>query len=134
MKVRSRTGVFLLMALAVLMVATAAPATAKGARGGQVSVESIEFIGSVEFETGYEHGGTEVGGLSGIVYDKWRRAYYALSDDKSEVNDARFYTLKIDLKDGTLDEGDIRFVDVTYRNLSFGIACIHLGTKPDHGK
>ena len=114
MKVRSRTGVFLLIALAVLMVATAAPATARGARGGQVSVESIEFIGSVEFETGYEYDGTEVGGLSGIVYDKWRRTYYALSDDKSRVNDARFYSLKIDLGDGSLDDGDVRFTDVTY--------------------
>ena len=26
------------------------------------------------------------------------------------------------------------FVDVTYQNLSFGIACIHLGTKPPHGR
>ena len=113
MKVRSRTGVFLLMALVLLLVATAAPATATG-RGGQVSVGDIEFIGSTQFETGFQYDGTEVGGLSGIVYDKWRRAYYALSDDKSEVNDARFYTLRIDLRDGTLDDGDIRFVDVTY--------------------
>ncbi len=26
------------------------------------------------------------------------------------------------------------FVNVTYRNLSFGIACIHSGTKPGHGE
>ena len=28
---------------------------------------------------------------------------------------------------------DAGFVNVTYRNLSFGIACIHAGTKPVHG-
>ena len=114
MKVQSRTGVFLLMALVLLMVAVAAPATAKPPADGQVSVGGIEFIGSTEFVTGYQYGGTEVGGLSGIVYDKWQGVYHALSDDKSEVNDARFYSLTIDLGDGTLDDGDIEFVDVTY--------------------
>ncbi|NNL68457.1 MAG: esterase-like activity of phytase family protein, partial [Acidimicrobiia bacterium] len=56
---------------------------------------------------------TEVGGLSGITYDRRRNVYYALSDDRSQRAPSRFYTLKIDLGDGRLDAGDVVVVDVT---------------------
>lgn len=114
MKFRSHYRVVLLLALALLLALSAVPATARPPVDGRVGVGDIEFIGSAEFPTGYMYGDTEVGGLSGIVYDKWSGIYYALSDDKSEVNDARFYSLTVDLGDGTLDDGDIEFVDVTY--------------------
>ena len=39
--------------------------------------------------------GTTVGGLSGIDYDRERGVYYAISDDRSDINPARFYTLKL---------------------------------------
>ncbi len=38
---------------------------------------------------------TTVGGLSGIDYDRERGVYYAISDDRSDINPARFYTLKL---------------------------------------
>jgi hypothetical protein len=41
---------------------------------------------------------TTVGGLSGIVYDRQLDRLYAISDDRSERNPARFYTLKLNLK------------------------------------
>ncbi|MEZ4729976.1 MAG: esterase-like activity of phytase family protein [Caldilineaceae bacterium] len=34
------------------------------------------------------------------------RYFHAISDDRGQRNPARFYTLAIDLADGTLDEGD----------------------------
>jgi hypothetical protein len=40
---------------------------------------------------------TTVGGLSGLDYDRERDVYYALSDDRSDINPARFYTLKLPL-------------------------------------
>ncbi|WP_094678099.1 phytase [Hydrocoleum sp. CS-953] len=77
------------------------------------TVTNIEFIGDVEFESGFDFAGTEVGGISGITYDKVEGSYYAISDDRSERNNARFYTVDIDLSDGTLDDGDVEFTDFT---------------------
>ncbi|MGF1513706.1 MAG: esterase-like activity of phytase family protein, partial [Elainellaceae cyanobacterium] len=54
-----------------------------------------------------------MGGLSGLAYDPNRDVYYALSDDRSQINPARFYTTIIDLSDGSLDAGDVAFTDVT---------------------
>ena len=42
-----------------------------------------------------EFEGTPVGGLSGIVYDRQRDRFYAISDDRSQRAPARFYTLKL---------------------------------------
>lgn len=77
------------------------------------SVTGIELIGEVTFPTGTTFEDTEVGGLSGLTYDEATGDYYAISDDRSQINPARFYELAIDLSDGTLDEGDITFEDVT---------------------
>lgn len=41
--------------------------------------------------------GTTVGGLSGIDYNKERDEYYLICDDRSDLNPARFYTMKIPL-------------------------------------
>ena len=76
------------------------------------SISSIQFIGEVTFPTGFMFNDTEVGGLSGIVYDADANHYLALSDDRSQINDARYYTLTIDLADGSLDDGDVAFTDV----------------------
>jgi hypothetical protein len=43
---------------------------------------------------------TQVGGLSGLTYDRQRDRFYAVSDDRSQRSPARFYTLKLDLKPG----------------------------------
>ena len=80
-------------------------------RQDRQSLSGIEFIGEVQLETGLMFGETEVGGLSGLTYDASQNVYYALSDDRSE--NARFYTTRIDLSDGALDEGDITFDAVT---------------------
>lgn len=75
------------------------------------SLNSIDFLGEVQLPTGLTFADTEVGGLSGLTYDRDRDLYYALSDDRSE--NARFYTAQIDLSDGTLDDGDVSFQAVT---------------------
>lgn len=71
------------------------------------------FLGAVSYPTGLVFQGTEVGGLSGLAYDDARDVYYAISDDRSDRDPARFYTLTIDLSDGRLDPADVRVVDVT---------------------
>ncbi|MEO1094033.1 MAG: phytase [Cyanobacteria bacterium J06638_28] len=77
------------------------------------TVTDLEFLGEVTFPTGFTFDATEVGGLSGLAYDADNEVYYALSDDRSQFDPARFYTLTIDLSDGTLADGDVAFTDVT---------------------
>jgi 3-phytase/alkaline phosphatase D len=105
---------FPLMILAVLalFLTAASPATLKPNVCTDIqSVADIDSLGLVTFDTGYMFSGTEVGGLSGIAYDAQRGVYYVISDDRT---DARFYTVEIDLSDGSLDAGDVTFLDVTF--------------------
>ena len=99
--------------LLVMLLATVAGAGAGPSSDGEVSFGDYELIGTVNFPTGYMFAGTQMGGLSSITYDKSRGVFYAISDDQSVINPARYYTLSIDLADGQLDPGDITFVDVT---------------------
>ncbi|NJO04202.1 MAG: phytase [Chloroflexaceae bacterium] len=77
------------------------------------TVSNVEFLGQVSFPSTLEVANTTVGGLSGITYDAANDTYYAISDDRSSINNARFYTLDIDLSDGSLDNGDITFQSAT---------------------
>lgn len=74
---------------------------------------NLEFLGGVSFETRFTFNNTEVGGISGLTYDVEKGEFIALSEDRSTINDARFYNLAIDLSDGSLDDGDITFTQVT---------------------
>jgi myo-inositol-hexaphosphate 3-phosphohydrolase len=76
-------------------------------------IDGLEFLGEVTFPTGEQFDGTEVGGLSGLTFDPGRGVYYAISDDRSQIDPARFYTLQIDVADGDLVAGDVAFTDVT---------------------
>ncbi len=55
----------------------------------------LQFLGQRIIPTGTQFEGTEFGGLSGIAFDSRRQVYYALSDDPSQLDPARFYTLRI---------------------------------------
>src|SRR5262245_57435805 len=76
-------------------------------------VRNVTFLGAVTFPTDFTFAATQVGGLSGLTYDPAQNVYYALSDDRSQINPARFYTLTIDIADGDLRAGDITFTGVT---------------------
>lgn len=84
-------------------------------RGKQMTVTSVEALGMVTYATGFSYADTPVGGLSGVTYDAARGVYYVISDAKGEEGEgpSRFYTLDIDLGDGSLDDGDVTFLDVT---------------------
>lgn len=99
-----RLAVFLVSLFTV--AALAAPASADNHDG-------IELIGEVTFPTGYLFEGVEVGGLSGLTWDESRGVYYALSDDRSQLAPARYYTVSIDVGDGSLDDGDVVFQSQT---------------------
>ena len=111
---RSRFSLFVLIALLVLVFSlTAAIAYAKPDKDAEKSIGDLEYLGMVTFETGTMFQGTEVGGLSGITYDASRGVYYAVSDDRSQINDARYYTVAIDASDYALEDGDVEFLSYT---------------------
>ncbi|MCY7392945.1 MAG: esterase-like activity of phytase family protein, partial [Leptolyngbyaceae cyanobacterium CAN_BIN12] len=57
--------------------------------------------------------GTPVGGLSALTYDHQRNLLYAISDDRSELAPARFYTLKLNLDAANPKTPKIKQIDVT---------------------
>ena len=103
--------------VSVLATVLLVPGVATGAGDGEgaQTVVDVEFLGEVFVPTGTVFDGTEIGGLSSITFDAARNVYYTLSDDQGNrpTGDAvRYYTVAIDLADGTLDAGDIEFVAV----------------------
>jgi hypothetical protein len=103
-----------------LLAATAtifAPVSSVAARASEDTwtVTEVEFLGEVVVPTGTMFGGTEIGGLSSITFDQQRGVYYVLSDDqgnRATGDPVRYYTAQIQLGDGSLDDGDVRFVGV----------------------
>ncbi|TAG97712.1 MAG: esterase-like activity of phytase family protein [Oscillatoriales cyanobacterium] len=95
------------LALILLTICTACAAPPAAAKDRSFPEMSLEFLGDYQLpKMSFE--GTPVGGLSGITYDSkgmneaTSQAYqfYALSDDPSENGEARFYSLRLDLKSG----------------------------------
>jgi 3-phytase len=78
--------------------------------GAKSKVPGLQFLGQAIVPTGTTFAGTTVGGLSSITYDRKRGVYYAISDDQANV---RFYTLRLDVSDGSLASGDVQFTAVT---------------------
>lgn len=83
------------------------------AHSAQAAITSVDFLGQSTFPTGTQFQGTTLGGLSGITYDSSNNVYYSISDDRSQTNPARFYTLEIDLSQGSLQPGGVTPVAVT---------------------
>lgn len=78
-----------------------------------VEIAEIKFIGSATLPKKFLFQKTEVGGLSGITYDAKNDLYYAISDDRSNKAAARFYTFKIDLSKGSLQDSGVTTIAVT---------------------
>jgi hypothetical protein len=78
-----------------------------------VEISSIKFIGEAILPKGLILKKTEIGGLSGITYDAKKNLYYAISDDRGQKGNTRFYTLKIDLSKGSLKKDGVVPVSIT---------------------
>ncbi|WP_257351216.1 esterase-like activity of phytase family protein [Pseudalkalibacillus decolorationis] len=76
------------------------------------SVDKLRLLGSkiVSNDTKYKE--TVVGGLSGLTYDSKKKKWYIVSDDRSEINSARFYTGK--LKYSLKGFKSVHFTGVTF--------------------
>ena len=71
----------------------------------------LKFIGEYDIPHNQIFQNTTIGGLSGIDYDSRNKVYYLISDDRSSINPARFYSAKIFLNEKGIDT--IHFISVT---------------------
>src|SRR5215211_7814969 len=80
-------------------------------RTGTISPGSrLHFIGEYSLPHNKSFKNTTVGGLSGIDYDSKSDLYYLISDDRSSINPARFYTARIFINDQGIDS--VQFLSV----------------------
>ncbi|MER0430008.1 esterase-like activity of phytase family protein [Streptomyces microflavus] len=102
---------------AVVLAATMAPAVAAqtddtGVRGGTAAPSDIgakaRLLGERTIPNKFTFRGTTVGGLSGIDRDPCTGEYVAISDDRSVLQSARFYTARI-----AVDATGVHSVDFT---------------------
>lgn len=100
-----------MMIVAVMLLSLLGTVPIAGADEGGV-VSSLDLLGEVTIETGTMFDGTEFGGISGLA-QVGGTEYLALSDDRSERSPARFYTVGIDVSDGSFDDGDVTISGVT---------------------
>jgi len=73
----------------------------------------LEFIGEHTFPTGHKFKNKELGGLSGIDYNKSSSTFVVISDDHAQKGSARFYDMTINLDDGFLNMDDIKITKMT---------------------
>ena len=74
------------------------------------NINQLKFLGEYDVPHNMNFKGTTIGGLSGLDYDAEHNIYYSISDDRSEHNPARYYTLKINVSPKGIDT--LVFVDV----------------------
>ncbi|HKK44339.1 MAG TPA: esterase-like activity of phytase family protein [Balneolaceae bacterium] len=72
------------------------------------SVDRLKLLGQVEIPYNKSFQDTPIGGLSGLSYDSSTQTFYVISDDRSDLAPARFYSFKIKLNDqGKLEKDGI---------------------------
>lgn len=92
------------------------------------SALSLRYIGQQTLPTATSYAGTQVGGLSGIDYIGGG-TYVAISDDRSQINPARFYTLGLDLTPTAFS--GVHFTAVTTLKTPGGTAYPTLAIDPE---
>ena len=90
-----------------ILLATIASAAAASAAAAPFS---LTYKGQVTLPTATFYEGTQVGGLSGIDYTP-AQGYIAISDDRSQINPARYYDLDLALTNAGLS--GVTFTAVT---------------------
>lgn len=69
----------------------------------QDKISRLKFLGEYDIAHNQNFNGTTIGGLSGIDYDASNNLFYLISDDRSAINPARFYTAKISCTEKGID-------------------------------
>lgn len=98
----------LLMVSFVLMAMTACTVRSQPAI-------KLEPLGEVIIPYNKPFQGTPIGGLSGLTYDNAANVFYVISDDRSELAPARFYTFDLYMNaSGRLSKDGIEWLDTTF--------------------
>jgi hypothetical protein len=79
--------------IAIVFLGSCAASHQASSKNEQIG--SLKFVNEYEIPYNQDFKGTTIGGLSGIDYDSEKDLYYLISDDRSAINPARFYTAKI---------------------------------------
>jgi len=102
------TGRFRLIAQVVVLTIPTLLMPPAGRAAKPVNIGSLRLIGIQTTPAKMTFRDTPVGGLSGLDYDPASQMWIAESDDRSELNPARFYALKLNY-----DEREFRPVELT---------------------
>lgn len=94
------------------------------------TISKLKFINEFVVPFNQNFKGTTIGGLSGIDYDKSNDAYYVLSDDRSDINPVRFYTVKINIGEKGIEA--VNFSDVHFLLQSDGNNYPSFKLNPEH--
>ena len=98
----SKSNILLLFAVCVLVV-SCDPSKKTILSPKPEAIGSLHFLGEQDIPYNLPYNNTVVGGLSGIDYDSAQGIYYLISDDRSAINAARFYTAKISFTQKGID-------------------------------
>jgi hypothetical protein len=74
-------------------------------------IAGLKLLGDYNIPFAKVFNNTTIGGLSGIDFDSANNCYYIISDDRSAINPARFYTVKIAISETGIH--NIDFIGVT---------------------
>lgn len=70
----------------------------------------LQLLGQVEIPYNYSFQDTPIGGLSGLTYDSQSKIFYVISDDRSDLAPARFYSFKLKLNEqGKFEKSSIQW-------------------------
>jgi hypothetical protein len=93
-----------------LFVSACSPSKKAASSLVPTNIKSLHLLGEYDIPHNLEFNHTTVGGLSGIDYDSKNDVYIMVSDDRSAINPARFYTAKIFFTAKGIDS--LRFLEV----------------------
>lgn len=106
----------LVLTLLSFLTTACSPSQARTAEQRTFRDLSLDFLGEYQLpKTKFKD--TPVGGLSAITYDRQQNKFYALSDDRSQLAPARFYTLGVSVK--RTDKGEMGIDKVKVEDVTF---------------
>lgn len=106
----------LVITLLSFLTTACSPSQARTAEQRTFLDLSLDFLGEYKLPK-MKFKDTTVGGLSALTYDRQRGKFYALSDDRSSLAPARFYTLGLRVKN--TDTGEIGLEKVEVEDVTF---------------
>lgn len=100
---------FLALSIAIIFLSSCS-ATRQSIKSQEI--KHLRFLGEYVVPYNLDFSKTIVGGLSGIDYNHKKNEYYLISDDRSKINPARFYTAQLVINKNKIDS--IIFTHVTF--------------------